>query len=605
LPLLFSGQQVRRSTSFNPPVRRLTSPEVHDWSNRHAIYSRTGTAQALEAARRDPRALASWAEYDRGQAQHRLTAFAARFRIGPAGHTPSRITPIQRDWSINLGTAGTAAAMFPAKFSFDVTAAPNCTSDFVVFPINAVSSSTQPNIVAFNQLYSGTGSGYCNRTATSSDTGVAAEVFWSYQVSSIGGAVTTSPVISSDATGGKIAFVESLANKPAHFHVLAWRANDGVKTSNLQDVTGPVAPTLVTAAPVAGSGTFTDLALGTATTGSDTLSSPFIDYLNDVAYVGNDAGVLYRIKNVFCTLPSCAGAQPSLDASWATGGARTVCTGKLTGPVLDTANSTVYVGCADGKLYAVTTSGVVASLKVGDGTSQTYGAIIDPPIVDVVNGYVYAVSGSANNAANAVLVQAPVSLASSVAVPIGKGNQCNLHSPTPNNAYFTSITASGAMMYIGGVSAGTVPQPCSGSSNSTATVALYGVTFTATGVIKSGAPANSLALGTGPGYEFAPMTEFYNSTTANDWLFYSAIQSTQTNVASSEITTGFPTAFNAVTEGIGTSGIIVDNNANTTTYPQAASIYFNALHQNTACNNNTVNTATGGCAVKLTQAGLN
>src|SRR5580704_3853832 len=94
LPLLFSGQMVRRSTSPTTQTRHLTSPQVQDWTNRHAIYSRTGTAQALEVARRDPRALASWAEYDRGQAQHRLTAFAARFRIGPAGHTPSRITPI-------------------------------------------------------------------------------------------------------------------------------------------------------------------------------------------------------------------------------------------------------------------------------------------------------------------------------------------------------------------------------------------------------------------------------------------------------------------------------------------------------------------------------
>ena len=62
----------------------------------------------------------------------------------------------------------------------------------------------------------------------------------------------------------------------------------------------------MTAAPVGGSGTLTDLVLGSATTGSDTLSSPFIDYVNDVAYVGNDAGVLFRIKNVFCSLPSCA-----------------------------------------------------------------------------------------------------------------------------------------------------------------------------------------------------------------------------------------------------------------------------------------------------------
>ena len=603
LPLLFSSQMVRRSTSPTPPIRHLTSPQVQDWTNRHVIYSRTGTAQALEAARRDPRALTSWAEFDRGVAQRRLNSFAAPFRIGPR-HLPLRVSPIQRDWSINLGTAGTAANMFPAKFSFDVTATPSCTNDFIVYPINAVSSATQPNIVAFNQLYSGSGSGLCNRTATASDTGVAAEVFWSYRVSSIGGAVTTSPVISSDSTGAKIAFVESLAGKPAQFHVLAWKANDGTKASNLQDVTGPVAPTLVTTAPVAGSGTFTDLALGSTST--DTLSSPYIDYVNDLAYVGNDAGVIFRIKNVFCTLPSCGGAQPILDSSWGTSGALTVCSGKqLTGPVLNPVNSSLYVGCADGKLYAVSSTQMISSITIGDGTTKTYGGVVDPPIVDSVNGFVYAVSGSANNTANGVLVQAPVSLGSSVAVPIGKGNQCNLHSPTPNNAYFNSITSSGAMMYIGGVSAGTVPQPCTAASSSAATVALYGVTFTATGVIKAGAPTNSLGLGTGPGYEFAPMTEFFNATTGNDWLFFSAIQSTQTDVASSEITTGFPTAFNAVTEGIGTSGIIVDNEASVTTFPQAASIYFNALHQNTTCNNNTVTTDTGGCAVKLTQAGLN
>jgi hypothetical protein len=520
-----------------------------------------------------------------------------------------RTQPIQRDWSIYLGTGGTAETMFPAKFSFDVNATPSCTSDFIVFPVNAVPSATQPNIVAFNQLYSGGTNGLCNRTATGSDNGVAAEVYWSYRVSSIGGAVTTSPVLSSDSSSIKVAFVESLAGKPAHFHVLAWKANDGKNTSNLQDVTTPLAPTLVTAAPVGGSGTFTDLALGTATTGSNTLSSPFIDYVNDFAYVGNDAGVLFRIKNVFCSLPSCAGAQPTIDTSFGSSGSVTVCSGgkALTAPILNVVNSKVYVGCADGKLYAVpsTGTGTIASITVGDGTSKTYGGIVDPPIVDSVNGFVYAVSGSASTGTKAVLVQAPVSLASSVAVQIGQGNQCDLHSPTPNNAYFNSITSSGAMMYIGGVNAGTVPQPCSGSSNSTATVALYGLTFnTTTGVIKSPA-TNTLGLGGGPGYEFAPMTEFFNSTTGNDWLFYSAIQSAQTNVASSEITTGFPTAFTAVTEGIGTSGIIVDNNASSTTFPQAASIYFNALHQNAACNNNTTTTLTGGCAVKLTQAGLN
>jgi hypothetical protein len=413
-------------------------------------------------------------------------------------------------------------------------------------------------------------------------------------------------VISSDGTGAKIAFVES-TNKASHFHVLAWKANDGRKTSDLQDVTSPITPTVVTVSPVAGSGTMTDLSFGSTTAGSDTLSSPFIDYFSDLAYVGNDAGVLFRIKNVFCTLPSCAGAQPMIDTSFGTGGSVTVCSGKkLTGPVLNVVNSKVYVGCADGKLYAVpsTGTGTITSITIGDGTTKTYGGIVDPPIVDSVNGFVYAESGSASTGTKAVLVQAPVSLASPVVVQIGQGNQCDLHSPTPNNAYFNSITSSGAMMYIGGVSSGTVTS-CTGGTNSGATVALYGLTFnTTTGVIKSPA-SNTLALGGGPGYEFAPMTEFFNSNTGNDWLFYSAIQSAQTNVASSEITTGFPTAFTAVTEGIGTSGIIVDNNASSTTFPQAASIYFNALHQNAACSNNTNNALTGGCAVKLTQAGLN
>ena len=46
--------------------------------------------------------------------------------------------------------------MYPAKYSFDVTAAPSCANDFVVFPVNTNGTTTQPNLVAFNNLYSGT-----------------------------------------------------------------------------------------------------------------------------------------------------------------------------------------------------------------------------------------------------------------------------------------------------------------------------------------------------------------------------------------------------------------------------------------------------------------
>jgi len=123
--------------------------------------------------------------------------------------------------------------------------------------------------------------------------------------------------------------------------------------------------------------------------------------------------------------------------------------------------------------------------------------------------------------------------------------------------------------------------------------------------MSTAAPAGNFNGGAGPGLEWAQLVEFFNSTTNTDWLFGSAFQSGQTNVASWNITSAFPAGFtNLAAEGVGTSGMVIDNAANTGTFGQSASIYFNALQQNTACNNNTSGAATGGCAVKLTQAGF-
>lgn len=600
-------------------VTHRANPEFHDWSTRHVVYSSWGFLPDLNLAGLDARASFSW----------RTRAFGLHDRRPPWRPIP-RPRPIRppspamhRDWSINLGRAGTAPGMYPAKFSFDVTQAPSCPNDYVVYPVAAKGSATQPNLVAFNNLYSGTGAagtGICNRTVSASDVGTSATVLWSYNIQGItgGGAVPTSPVISYDpnntSSGSKIAFVESVTGSAAHFHVLAWKSGDGKNASNVQSVLTPeTISTFSTTAPVAGSGTATDLALGTSTSGTDTLSSPFVDYARDVAYVGNDLGVLYRIKDVFCTSVNgdCSGTTkpaPSLDATWGIGGAVTVCSGALTGPVLDFVTLNVYVGCSDGKLYSISQSGTIKSIAVGDGiASKTYGAIVDPPVVDSVSGFVYAVSGSANGGANGVVVQATVNFSSSVAVPIGAGNQCNMHAPVFSNAYYTSPTAAGALIYVAGVS-GTVSQPCSVSSTTGGDIKIYGVTFGAGGVMTSGTPANSLDAGGGPGAEWAPLLEFYNATTATDWLFVAALQSNQTNMALVNITaSAFGTFSPFVEYGAGPSGMIVDNDANTTTYPQAASIYFNALRENAACNNNTsptVLTDTGGCAVKLTQAAL-
>ncbi len=605
LPLLFTGQR-----SF----QHVPTPRFHDWTTRHVIYSQTGTSAALEAARTDPRALFRWREVEQRESEQRQWRSFARFGRRPPHRFPVRSAVMQRDWSINLGTAGTANAMYPAKFTFDITVAPNCLTDFVVFPINAAGSAAQANILAFNNLYSGNngGTGICDGRATppgDTDIKTSATVMWAYNVNAVtNGAVPTSPALSLD--GNKVAFVESAAGQQAHFHVLAWKSGDG-KAKNLQSTGSPVTiSTFSATAPAAGSGKATDQVLATLiATGSDTLSSPYVDYANDLAYVGNDQGFVFRIKNVFCTTAACGTAAPSIDTTWGTQGAVSVCGGRLTAPVLDFYNNNVYVGCSDGKLYSISQAGTITSLVVGDGmTAKTYGGIVDPPLVDGVNGYVYAVSGSANNGANGVLVQARADFSSSVAVPVGAGNQCNMHIPTPNNAYFTNITSAGALMYVGGVTVGgTVPQPCTAASNGppAVTVSLYGVTFSATGKMNAGAPANTFGLGTGPGYEFAPLSEFFNTTTATDWLFFSALQSNQTNLASSNITAGFPNTFSSlVKEGVGTSGMVVDNNASAITSPQAASIYFNTFQQNANCNNNLNGGGTLGCAVKLTQAAL-
>jgi hypothetical protein len=579
------------------------SPSFHDWTTHFVVYPHSGTLRALNEAERDPRARFLWREFERQQDLQRWQAFTR-----PRQPPKIRRSSLGRDWSINLGTTGTAPAMYPAKYTFDTTAAPSCANDFVVFPVSALGSNTQPNIVAFNNLYSGTtgGNGICNRTASGSDNGTAATVLWSYNVHAIsaGAAVPNSPVLSLD--GKKVAFVESAAGNAAHFHVLAWNSGDGQDATNLQNVLKPKAITTFSAtAPAAGAAT--DLTFGATT---DTLSSPFVDYGRDLAYIGNDAGVVFRIKNVFCFLTSCANAAPSLDPSWGTNGALTIggtCTGALTAPTLDFVTLNVFVGCADGRLYSISQTGVVKSLAVGDGVaSKTYGGIVDPPLVDGVNGLLYVVSGSANSGANSVMVQAKTDLSSSAAANVGVGNQCNMHAPTPNNAYFTSITSAGALIYVGGLSTtGTVNQPCTGGSGGTADVVLYASSFGAGGTMNAGAPADSLNLGPGLGYEWAPMTEFFNATTAIDWLFIAALQSGQTNVAEANITGGFPGGFGSftlATEGVGTSGMIVDNNSASA---QASSIYFNALQENAACNNNTNGGGTDGCAVKLTQSGLN
>ena len=609
---------------------------VQDWSHRHVVFPRVGPIEGLIAVQRDPRALLSW------QAEVRRDWHRSRFPYRPRGAQ----SVMHRDWAISLGTGSTAAAMFPAKFGLDVNAAANCANDFIVYPVNVAGSGTQPNIVAFNNLYSGgskvitgntnstitvaitagivtaadigqaisgtgiplgdtiatvtgnpatsltltvaatatnagiaitigTGTaGFCNgHTQGAADNPLLATTMWSYDINAVGGTVATSPALSQDGT--KIAFVET-TGAAAHFHVLAPKSGDGVDAVSAQNVLLPKTISSFDAtAPAAGSGAVTDLSFGAT---SDTLSSPFVDYNTDTAYVGNDAGVLFRFKNVFCTTAACAGAAPSLDLSWNSTGSVTLgsCVGKVTGAVVDSKTGHIFAGCSDGKLYGFTVVGSAISgspFPLGDGTAT--GGIVDPPMIDAVNGFVYAVSGS-NGAGSSVLVQANTATFTTPTpgvATLGSGGSFSLHAPAFNNAYYNGAIAN-ALIYDWAVSGGNI--------------ALYGVTFSGPHTMTTGAAANSLVVGGSTPNEFSPVTEFLNG--ANDQLFVGGITASTPNFFNFTINS-FPGSFSpaaSIAESGGSSGIVVDDNS---ADAQASSVYFSGLGANTN-------------AIKLTQTGL-
>ena len=119
--------------------------------------------------------------------------------------------------------------MYPAKFSFDPAAKPDCINDYVVFGMVAFgtpgASGGQANLVALNNLYvNSTGTGFCRGTVP--------KVLFAYNITTVtGGRISTSPVLSEDGT--KIAFVESVpgTSPQAIFHVLTWTRGGAIKSA--------------------------------------------------------------------------------------------------------------------------------------------------------------------------------------------------------------------------------------------------------------------------------------------------------------------------------------------------------------------------------------
>jgi len=186
-----------------------------------------------------------------------------------------------------------------------------------------------------------------------------------------------------------------------------------------------------------------------------------------------------------------------------------------------------------------------------------------------------------------------------------------------DNAYINSANGTGYLFV------------CGKDGNRTDRPAIHRITIT-NGVMSNGSDG-FLTLVRGSFEECSPVTEVYNTATSTDWIFFSVgLKANQTAAGCStntgttgclmslnvtalagawppaSVSVGYPLP-DAPAGGAGntaaTSGIVIDNVANATTYAQASSLYFSFISNavtGAACNG-----ATGvGCGVKLTQSAL-
>jgi hypothetical protein len=515
-----------------------------DWSQRHIVFSRDALARHPDLIYREARIL--------HQAMQRWQAPNSNVFHGvdPLPSAAGSSGP-HRDWSVSPLGGHLLADVFPAKFSFDAGAPPDCTNDYVVFGLQTVGvNGAAANLVAFNNLYvNNAGTGFCSLKTKPT-------VMFAYNITTaIGGKITTSPILSLD--GKKIGFVESVPGGPtAIFHVLTWTAGQG-------KIGASVTPTVAQM-----------ISVPLLSAQNDTISSPWIDYGSDIVYVGANDGKVYKITGVFKGVPTLVsgGGWPVTVASGTV----------LTSPVLDSGQGKLMVGSGNGNLYQINTAtATVLTVPVGTGLSKS---IVAAPIVDVTNGTTFVVT--ADNGTSAVLEEVDTnSLTVLATARIGRGasgaggTAVTLYEPAFDNNYYNNPST--GLIHL----CGTSPTDTSPWQ--------YAFGFTGRFVKTVATVAQALptipAASTGAGC--TEWTEFFNPTLGIDFFFFGLTQDcTSTGVAGGCVAeiTGTNTTPTIVNVNGGPSAIVVDNYSSAA---QASSIYLSAEKVN--------------IAYKFTQNGLN
>jgi hypothetical protein len=514
--LLGLGAQVNES-----PLRYRSLPE--DWSHHHIVFTRNGLAAHPDLINREPRAL------------HQILRRAApslavtRTNLAASSSTPSGA------WSVSTVGGRVPITASPAKFTFDPTAVPDCTNDFVVFGLNAAGSTSQATIIALKQLYvNAAGTGHC--------AGATAPSFlFAYNASTLtGGVVRNSPALSLD--GKKIAFVESTTTQSV-LHVLTWESVSCGPGKNC-NAGNPTVP---------GVGNTAKLVSVTYAAANNTHSSPWIDYVADTIYVGADDGKLYKLTGVFKT------ATPTLVT---TGGwpIQMQTGGWIGSPILDNVSSHIFVGDQRGFLDSVNyiTPGTVSHLAVGKA-GQLNAAVFDAPIVDGTNGTVFATSANDGVTGGVIVEASTANLAPITTLSLGlashSGTGVVLYDGDFDNNYINSVP-SGFMLACGTGSADITPHR-------------YHMGFIGTTIQPDPASVQILP---STRARCGPITEFFNPNIAppgTDFFFWGITRDCVgttgciMSLSGSTVTTAAETG--------GTSAVVIDNQS---TLPATSNIYF-------------------------------
>jgi hypothetical protein len=531
-------------------------------------------------------------------------------RFGWKDRDPERL---RRDWTQTF-TNGTVytfnSPTYPAKFSFSgANLSPSCSSDYVVFTLPTGGAAPGNfDIIAYNNLYvtASGGAAFCP--------GGAPQAIFEYNASTANGVLNGSPALSLDGT--LIAFVENATagNGGAVFHVLKWHSGDTQKVDTLF----PQAFNLTTLGSCAANGAaapceynlrYTPLILFGSGTPA-TLSSPFVDYTNDVAYVTDDAGNVYAIAPVFTATPA---NPPKVQSGWPINvGASVV----LTPPVYDSTSQNVFVADTVGTEFFIKTSGSITGTCASGSPpclgSNTFaftgaGTVFESPIVDSSTGKVFLFGTQTGGTSGSYVIQTDTALTSGSvqAAQIGTGTLNEIKSGTPDNNYFTSVTI--GKLYACG-------------QNTSGEGLLYAFPFNASGVMSTTPVAGSpFALGQAANSDAfcsAGLTENFNQSSGTDWLFAGVANRCVNTVfggngcvISFDVTNNFPSAVaSQIAVGgnpqlTGPSGMIVDNATDAASTTITTDIYF-IFPGGRSCLDYLGSSHTGTCAGSATQSGL-